>query len=339
MPSPNFYKSNLAAAEISSAIGISDTTITITPAEAAIFPTAPFHATIMPPSGTPNMLNSEIIEVSAVNTTTGALTIVRAQLGTTAKAFAVNAVIMVGVYSEDAVFLSTDGTPESASPWIQASDITNGAITAEKIAAGAVGAKMVTAANLTPGNDTPAAWIALLGQGEYTTQYNSNVFTQQPATYGSMENTVVGSRVTQTFVASGGKMYIRTGGTTGWYGTSGDPGVFRVCEDNVYSTSEKRIGTWVDGKPIYRKVVKITNPQTSNTDYVVVSNVIENLIKLYGYMKASNGAKFPVPQTDSDSTYSVVFMTTGGGLRGRFSYINAAPAEVYVVVEYTKTTD
>ncbi len=243
MPSPNFYKSNLAAAEISSAIGISDTTITITPAEAAIFPTAPFHATIMPPSGTPNMLNSEIVEVSAVNTTTGALTVVRAQRGTTAKSFAVNAVIMVGVYSEDAVFLSTDGTPESASPWIQSSDIQTDAVTWEKAAF------------------------------------------------------------------------------------------------QKYSTSETVVGSWADGKPIYRKVVHITNPQTSNTDYDLVSNVISNVIKLYGYMKVSNGAKFPVPQTDSDSTYSVIFITGSGTLRGRFSYINAAPAEVYVVVEYTKTTD
>lgn len=243
MPSPNFYKSNLAAAEISSAIGISDTTITITPAEAAIFPTAPFHATIMPPSGTPNMLNSEIVEVSAVNTTTGALTVVRAQRGTTAKAFSVNAVIMVGVYSEDAVFLSTDGTPESTSPWIQSSDIQTDAVTWEKAAF------------------------------------------------------------------------------------------------QKYSTSETVIGRWIDGKPIYRKVVQITNPQTSNTNYLVVSNVMDNLIKLYGYMKGNNGARVPVPQTDSSSTYSVLFVNTDGTLRGRFSYISEAPASVYVVVEYTKTTD
>lgn len=338
MPSPNFYKSNLAAAEISSAIGISDTTITITPAEAAIFPTAPFHATIMPSSGTPNMLNSEIVEVSAVNTTTGALTVVRAQRGTTAKAFSVNAVIMVGVYSEDAVFLSTDGTPESASPWIQTSDITNGAITSEKIADGAVGTKMVTTVNLAPANDTPTAWIALLGQGEYTTQYNSTVFTRQPATYGSMENTVVGTRITQTFVAADGIMYIRTGGSTGWYGTSGDPGVFRVCEENVYSLGEKRIGTYL-GKPLYRSVVKITDPQSTNQTYdQFTTGTVDHLVRLSGEMKTTVGTAFPVPLSDSNSSYAVVFITGGNKIRGRFSPGGGTldTNSVYIVVEFTK---
>jgi hypothetical protein len=56
-------------------------------------------------------------------------------------------------------------------------------------------------------------------------------------------------------------------------------------------------------------------------------------------MKMGNGVILPTPQTDSDSTYSVLFVQSNGTLRGRFSYINIAPAEVYVVVEYTKTTD
>jgi hypothetical protein len=106
-----------------------------------------------------------------------------------------------------------------------------------------------------------------------------------------------------------------------------------------YSTNETVIGTWVDGKPIYRKVIQITNPQTSNADYGIVSNVMSSLVNLYGYMKMGNGVILPTPQTDSDSTYSVLFVQSNGTLRGRFSYINIAPAEVYVVVEYTKTTD
>jgi hypothetical protein len=108
----------------------------------------------------------------------------------------------------------------------------------------------------------------------------------------------------------------------------------------AYSTTETVVGTWVDGKPIYRKVVKITNPQTSNTDYGIISNVMGSLVNLYGYMKGIYDTLVPIPQMDSsDSGYSVLFVKQDGTLRGRFSYINAAPVEVYVVVEYTKTTD
>jgi hypothetical protein len=106
-----------------------------------------------------------------------------------------------------------------------------------------------------------------------------------------------------------------------------------------YLTTETVIGTWYNGKPIYRKVIQITNPQTSNTDYGVVSNVMRDLVNLHGYMKGNTGALIPIPQTDSSSTYSVLFVQPNGTLRGRFSFAGAAATSVYVTVEYTKTTD
>ena len=106
-----------------------------------------------------------------------------------------------------------------------------------------------------------------------------------------------------------------------------------------YSTTEQAVGTWINGKTIYRKVVQISNPQTSNADYGVVSSNIQTVVNLYGYMKGSYGAIIPIPQTDSSSSYSVLFVQSDGTLRGRFSYIGIVPTEVYVIVEYTKTTN
>lgn len=97
----NFNKTNLAAAQIPSAITASQTSITVGASESALFPTVPFFATIMPAGGVPNTLNSEIVQVTAVDTGSGALTITRAQRGTTAKAQDEGAVIMNGVYIED----------------------------------------------------------------------------------------------------------------------------------------------------------------------------------------------------------------------------------------------
>lgn len=97
----NYNKVNLAAAQIPSAITASQTSITVDVSESALFPTVPFFATIMPAGGIPNTLNSEIVQVTAKNTSTGVLTITRAQRGTTAKAQDEGAVIMNGVYIED----------------------------------------------------------------------------------------------------------------------------------------------------------------------------------------------------------------------------------------------
>lgn len=97
----NYNKVNLAAAQIPSAITASQTSITVDASESALFPPVPFFATIMPAGGVPNTLNSEIVQVTANNTSTGVLTIARAQRGTTAKAQDEGAVIINGVYVED----------------------------------------------------------------------------------------------------------------------------------------------------------------------------------------------------------------------------------------------
>jgi hypothetical protein len=108
------------------------------------FPTAPFYITIMPKSptiGVANSLDSEIIKITNVDhdqVGNAALTGVRAQRDTTAKAFSTGDIVTVGVYAEDAVFLSEDGTTETESPWVNTNDIVDGSITSEKIANGAV---------------------------------------------------------------------------------------------------------------------------------------------------------------------------------------------------------
>lgn len=109
---------------------------------------------------------------------------------------------------------------------------------------------------------------------------------------------------------------------------------------HTYSTNEIRIGTWIDGKPIYRKVFNIASPQSSNTNYVDVSGYnMDRVIRLYGYYKNSTGT-FDIPLTDSDSNYSVMFINSDGYLRGRIGAGALANlTDCKVIIEYTKTTD
>lgn len=95
----------------------------------AFFPTPPFYITIMPKSpivGVANRLDSEIIQVTAVGhdqVGNAALTGVRAQRDTTAKAFSAGDIVTVGVYTDDAVLLGGTGTTETETPWIESGDI------------------------------------------------------------------------------------------------------------------------------------------------------------------------------------------------------------------------
>ena len=61
----------------------SGTSLVVTAGQGALFPTAPFDATIWPAGAQPITTNAEIVRVTAVSTDT--LTIVRAQYGTTAR--------------------------------------------------------------------------------------------------------------------------------------------------------------------------------------------------------------------------------------------------------------
>ena len=56
---------------------------------------------------------------------------------------------------------------------------------------------------------------------------------------------------------------------------------------NTYSTNEIRIGTWIDGKPIYRKVYIENNPTTGEWAYINTDNTYN--IKMYkGFYQRTN---------------------------------------------------
>lgn len=126
---------NLASGTLAESISASTTTLLVYVGEGSastikgVWPNTPFYASIMPatPSaGVPNSLDSEIVKVTAVsNDQVGntALTVIRAQRGTTGKAFTEGAIVTNADYADDAVLLSEDGTSETETPWINAGDI------------------------------------------------------------------------------------------------------------------------------------------------------------------------------------------------------------------------
>lgn len=113
---------------------------------------------------------------------------------------------------------------------------------------------------------------------------------------------------------------------------------------NIYSTDEKKVGTWIDGKPIYRKV--ITQNNANNISNVATN--IENIIKMECMVRqapALSWRNLPWLFVQNNSFGSPSW---GGGFYYQLSdnSINFQLGsdlgnvdKVIITLEYTKTTD
>lgn len=106
-----------------------------------------------------------------------------------------------------------------------------------------------------------------------------------------------------------------------------------------YSTEEKVIGEWIDGKPIYRKVLDVRtnglgvtgfsiNISDLNIDYLVNSNVLGSGNNNY------SGNKWVLSCVTSSGTIDLYIEGATQNLRGKSNeYMQ------FAILEYTKTTD
>ena len=109
---------------------------------------------------------------------------------------------------------------------------------------------------------------------------------------------------------------------------------------NNYSLGEQKIGTWIDGKPLYRKVVTYSTKITSGT--VQIPHGIGNLDTVIkcDYMAKWDGKNYPAPIIYSEYTKQVIVNFVGNG----YIYVKSFGEtwDVYtltVILEYTKTTN
>ena len=106
--------------------------------------------------------------------------------------------------------------------------------------------------------------------------------------------------------------------------------------DSVYSTDEMIIGKWIDGKPIYRKVVQ-GNITSKNQSLFVVNANVETMISIRGYDFSNGIYYFPFNYTQDGSTQKAVFYKKDTDTI-EFRSNSSESGEVFVVIlEYTKT--
>jgi len=100
----------------------------------------------------------------------------------------------------------------------------------------------------------------------------------------------------------------------------------------IYSTEEREIGVWTDGKPLYEKTwdfgADASIPANSWTDTPITKGDIEKIVDIKAVNDA--GTIWDMLGANTDQTYIQVYHSRGN---------NAAISIRYVTLQYTKTTD
>lgn len=112
----------------------------------------------------------------------------------------------------------------------------------------------------------------------------------------------------------------------------------KFIEATTYSTTETVIGTWINNKPIYRKVIYISSlPNATQGSYNTGVSNPEQCVNCYGF--ATNGLALNVIRPLSvSSSIGCWFDITSNQIKVEAG-TNRSSLSAYVTIEYTKTTD
>ena len=108
---------------------------------------------------------------------------------------------------------------------------------------------------------------------------------------------------------------------------------------HTYSTDEVRVGTYEDGKPIYRK--RLTGTKVSGTDLSLnVSNNLKKIIDISAQLMVNSDFGYKMPFYESNDVFTRIELSNSNNYikikSGTSSYANGT---IEAIVLYTKTTD
>lgn len=110
----------------------------------------------------------------------------------------------------------------------------------------------------------------------------------------------------------------------------------------IYSETEREIGVWTDGKPLYEKTVH-TGALTKDTNWHGIAHNISNIDKIIscrGIVAANDSANtwYPIPAYRPGYSYGVCLDANSTEIEYIQNWLDASP-DSYVILQYTKTTD
>ena len=115
----------------------------------------------------------------------------------------------------------------------------------------------------------------------------------------------------------------------------------QFSRSDLYSTSEKIVGSWKDGKPLYQKTIECEALPNNTTKSVAhgVSN-LDKIVDIKGCAyRSSDGLFVSLPRVATSTTYMCEINVKSGNVNITSSTDLSAFGWSYVTIQYTKTTD
>ena len=116
---------------------------------------------------------------------------------------------------------------------------------------------------------------------------------------------------------------------------------------DIYTTDERVVGRWIDGRPIYKKVVVYHNSETigvkNGTTTILIPHEITNL-GLVVNNKILNRDNYIVPLTTGDNNGTFqnttgIYQVSSTNIQLRITNDTWSPTNWFFILKYTKTTD
>lgn len=123
--------------------------------------------------------------------------------------------------------------------------------------------------------------------------------------------------------------------------TTNAPSIRAVNQLVAYSTEEVLVGTWTDGKPIYRKVVSCG--VMPNTDIKSIPHNIDNIDFITNYYgityRDTDGVSFKLPYSAFPTENGIAVYVNKETIVITTTSDRSTITQSYLIIEYTKTTD
>ncbi len=111
-----------------------------------------------------------------------------------------------------------------------------------------------------------------------------------------------------------------------------------IGDDTDYSTEEKIVGTWIDGKPIYQKTIDCNRQLIPSGAWTLIQNITINNV---GNLVEANAMY--VNNSNAPKKYATAFSINPNNTISVNRYAGADGSDslplVYITIQYTKTTD
>lgn len=114
---------------------------------------------------------------------------------------------------------------------------------------------------------------------------------------------------------------------------------------NNYSLEEQKVGTWIDGKPIYQQTIKNTMPTVTTNGQFVSKSIdfnhnIDFVVKLEGILIDGSKLSIPLNVDVGNNTFNCIFYSVNeNSINVRQNLITWNNCDMYITIQYTKTTD